>query len=71
MNNYHREYITGTEGMQMKYVVEFEINGTIEVTAESEDEATDIVEAMNLHEIIEDADGVLIDACAQEVDEEE
>ena len=53
----------------MKYVVDFEINGTIEVTAESEDEATDIVEAMNLHEIIEDADGVLIDACAQEVDE--
>lgn len=55
----------------MKYVVDFEINGTIEVTAESEDEATEIVEAMNLHEIIEDADGVLIDACAQEVDEEE
>jgi len=55
----------------MTYIVDFEINGMIEVTAESEDEATDIVKAMNLHELIEDADSVLIDACAQEVDEEE
>ena len=55
----------------MRYNVDFEINGMIEVTAESEDEAVDIVEDMNLHELIEDADGVRIDAYANEMDEEE
>ena len=55
----------------MRYNVDFEIHGMIEVTAESEDEAVDIVEDMNLHELIEDADGVRIDAYANEMDEEE
>lgn len=55
----------------MRYNVDFEIHGMIEVTAESEDEAVDIVEDMNLHELIEDADGVQIDASAHEMDEEE
>ena len=55
----------------MRYNVDFEINGMIEVAAESEDEAVDIVEDMNLHELLEDADGVQIDAYANEMDEEE
>ena len=55
----------------MRYNVDFEIHGMIEVTAESEDEAENIVEDMNLHELIEDADGVQIDAYANETDEEE
>ena len=55
----------------MRYNVDFEIHGMIEVTAESEDEAVDIVEDMNLHELLEDADGVRIDAYANEMDEEE
>ena len=55
----------------MRYNVDFEIHGMIEVTAESEDEAVDIVEDMNLHELIEDADGVQIDASAHEIEEEE
>ncbi len=55
----------------MRYNVDFEIHGMIEVTAESEDEAVDIVEDMNLHELIEDADGVQIDAYTNEMDEEE
>ena len=55
----------------MRYNVDFEIHGMIEVTAESEDEAVDIVEDMNLHELLEDADGVMIDAYANEMDEEE
>ena len=55
----------------MRYNVDFEIHGMIEITAESEDEAVDIVEDMNLHELLEDADGVQIDANANEMDEEE
>lgn len=55
----------------MRYNVDFEIHGMIEVTAESEDEAVDIVEDMNLHELLEDADSVQIDAYANEMDEEE
>ena len=55
----------------MRYNVDFEIHGMIEVTAESEDEAVDIVEDMNLHELLEDADGVQIDAYVNEMDEEE
>ena len=55
----------------MRYNVDFEIHGMIEVTAESEDEAVDIVEDMNLHELLEDADGVQIYAYANEMDEEE
>lgn len=55
----------------MRYNVDFEIHGMIEVTADSEDDATDIVEDMDLHELIEDADGVQIDAYANEMDEEE
>ena len=55
----------------MKYIVEFSIEGTIEVEAENGEAAEDIVEDMNLHELLEDADGVQIDAYANEMDEEE
>ena len=55
----------------MKYIVEFAIEGTIEVEAENGEAAEDIAEDMNLHELIENADGVQIDASAQEMDEEE
>lgn len=55
----------------MRYNVDFEIHGMIEVTADSEDDATDIVEDMDLHELLEDADGVQIDASAHEIEEEE
>ena len=55
----------------MRYNVDFEIHGMIEVTAENEEAAEDIVEDMNLHELLEDADGVQIDAYANETDEEE
>ena len=55
----------------MRYNVDFEIHGMIEVTAENEEAAEDIVEDMNLHELLEDADGVMIDAYANEMDEEE
>ena len=55
----------------MKYIVEFAIEGTIEVEAENEEAAEDIVEVVNLHELIEDADGVQIDASAHEIEEEE
>lgn len=55
----------------MKYKVSFEIEGTIEVVAESEDEAEIIAMDMNFHELLEDADGVQIDAYANEMDEEE
>ena len=55
----------------MRYNVDFEIKGMIEVTAESEDEAVDIVEDMNLHELLEDADDGQIDAYANEMDEED
>ena len=55
----------------MKYIVEFAIEGTIEVEAENGEAAENIVEDMNLHELIEDADGVQIDASAHEIEEEE
>ena len=55
----------------MKYIVEFAIEGTIEVEAENGEAAEDIAEDMNLHELIEDADGVQIDVSAHEMDEEE
>lgn len=55
----------------MKYIVEFAIEGTIEVEAENGEAAEDIAEDMNLHELIEDADGVQIDTSAHEMDEEE
>ena len=55
----------------MKYIIEFAIEGTIEVEAENEEAAENIVEDMNLHELLEDADGVQIDAYANETDEEE
>ena len=55
----------------MKYKVSFEIEGTIEVVAESEDEAEIIAMDMNFHELLEDADGVQIDAYANEIDKED
>lgn len=55
----------------MKYIVEFSIEGTIEVEAENGEAAEDVVEDMNLHELLEDADDVQIDANANEMDEEE
>ena len=55
----------------MKYEVSFVIEGTIEVVAEREDEAEIIAMDMNLHELLEDADGVQIDAYANEMDEED
>ena len=55
----------------MKYIVEFSIEGTIEVEAENVEAAEDIAEDMNLHELIEDADGVQTDISAHEMDEEE
>lgn len=55
----------------MKYIVEFAIEGTIEVEAANEEAAEDIVEGMDLHELIEDADDVRIEPSAYEMDEEE
>ena len=57
--------------MKKRYKMMFNLEGAIEVVASCEDEAVDIVEDMNLHELLEDADGVQIDAYANEMDEEE
>ena len=55
----------------MIYKVDFELEGIIEVSSESEEEAQQIVENMERHELLEEAYEIRFVAFASEFDEED
>lgn len=55
----------------MKYKVSFEIEGTIEVVADSEDEAEIIAMDMGRGELLEEGDETAFRASAYEMDKED